>query len=129
MGFICSVFEASYSPLHLWCFPAGTSPKYYKQFQSEVIGHLTIGEFHILHRFKINMFAVVPSVLHNLVYSGALDKTDLSSITNVLCGAAYLQPQLAEKLKQYLKKSPQISEGAEYIVDSLCLLRLIGPPL
>ena len=68
------------------------------------------------------MFAVVPSVLHKLVHSDALEKTDLSSITNVLCGAAYLQPQLADKLKQHLKKTPQISEGMFHKNQSCILL-------
>ncbi|KAJ3484238.1 hypothetical protein NLI96_g5758 [Meripilus lineatus] len=77
----------------------------------------------VIPRYKINMFAVVPSVLHKLVHSDALEKTDLSSITNVLCGAAYLQPQLADKLKQYLKKTPQISEGygLSEVTVSACL--------
>lgn len=73
------------------------------------------------------MFAIVPSVLHKLIYSGSLEKADLSSITNVLCGAAYLQPALADKLKQHLKMAPQISEGMSKNVVFLFVLRLTGP--
>ncbi|THH31193.1 hypothetical protein EUX98_g3018 [Antrodiella citrinella] len=61
-------------------------------------------------KYRISMLPLVPSVAHQLVYSKKFASADLSTITNVLCGAAALPTALAERLSGLTKNTP-ISEG------------------
>lgn len=56
------------------------------------------------------MLPLVPSVAHQMVHSKKFASADLSTITNVLCGAAALPPNLGQKLSKLTQGSP-IAEG------------------
>ncbi|TCD62312.1 hypothetical protein EIP91_007079 [Steccherinum ochraceum] len=62
-------------------------------------------------KYKVNVFLLVPSMLHQLVTSGLLDKADLSSVWSVATGAAYLPPKVEEKFMSMVKQIPRVSQG------------------
>ena len=62
-------------------------------------------------RYKITSITMVPSIIHQFVHSPKAAKADLSSVYLIGCGAAYLAPDLAEKLKSMLGHLPN-GEGA-----------------
>ncbi|TCD62313.1 hypothetical protein EIP91_007080 [Steccherinum ochraceum] len=68
-------------------------------------------------KYRITMLPLVPSVAHQLVYSKKFASADLTSITNVLCGAAALPPELA-----CLKPAKGVIPGVEPINGSCGIL-------
>lgn len=54
---------------------------------------------------------LIPSVVHQLATYPQLGKYDLSSITNMSSGAAYLPPDLADKLLSRLGSDVDLGEG------------------
>ena len=55
---------------------------------------------------------LVPSLVHQIVNHRDVHRYDLSSITTVGCGAAYLPPELGDKLLRLTPATLQIGEGA-----------------
>ncbi|KAI0785238.1 hypothetical protein C8Q75DRAFT_333646 [Abortiporus biennis] len=76
-------------------------------------------------RFKINILFLIPSALHQMANSAEFSNADLSSVTVVSSGAAYLPPQLAERV---VKKIPQISSVSEGYGLSECTLSALRKP-
>ncbi|KAH8077249.1 hypothetical protein BXZ70DRAFT_902379 [Cristinia sonorae] len=62
-------------------------------------------------KFKINYVLLVPSIIHQLVESGMLDKADLSSVWGVATGAAFLPPKVEEKFTSIVKQVPRVQVG------------------
>ena len=63
-------------------------------------------------RFRINVVAVVPSLLHHLVVSGLLEGADFSSVMQVVCGASHTPQILIDGIAKYVKG--MITTGGGY---------------
>jgi len=61
-------------------------------------------------RYRITTLALIPSVVHAILSSPKLIKSDFTSVVNVGCGAAYLPPVLSDKLKETFK-NVTVAEG------------------
>ncbi|KAF8523326.1 hypothetical protein BU17DRAFT_74985 [Hysterangium stoloniferum] len=62
-----------------------------------------------IQKYRINFLALIPSVVHQLVYSPKLAEADLSSVVTIGCGAAYLPPLLAKRLLGMAKNASYVS--------------------
>ena len=62
-------------------------------------------------RYKVNFFAAVPSIIHQIANSPKAAKADFSSVMYVGSGAAYLAPDVAEKFRKTVRL-PQAGEGS-----------------
>jgi len=72
------------------------------------------------------MFPMVPSVVHQLIQSNKLQRTDLSSVLCFLCGAAHLPKRLGAKLLS-IKDAPIITGyGLSEATVSVCMKPLPG---
>ncbi|KAF4532197.1 hypothetical protein B566_EDAN002259 [Ephemera danica] len=56
----------------------------------------------IIQDYKINSIRTVPPILHQLAHSDLVQKYDLSSLTNISCGAAPLSAELQEAVSKRL---------------------------
>lgn len=56
---------------------------------------------------------LVPSMIHQLVHSGLLEKADLSSLMIVNSGAAYLPPKVADAMQKLLRTG-RLQEGMNF---------------
>ncbi|TDL17760.1 acetyl-CoA synthetase-like protein [Rickenella mellea] len=65
----------------------------------------------IIQKHRVTMASFVPSLIHQLVNSPKFKKADLSSIQSMLSGAAYLPPQLADKLTSLTNPAAILAEG------------------
>ncbi|KAH8104506.1 hypothetical protein BXZ70DRAFT_904699 [Cristinia sonorae] len=72
-------------------------------------------------RYRVSMLPLVPSVAHQLVFSKKFANADLSSITNVLCGAAALPPVVRKKLSGLTKSAIAEGYGITEATLSACL--------
>jgi len=54
---------------------------------------------------------LVPSVVHQMVNHSGIEKADFSSVLNANSGAAYLPPELGEKISSLMPKESYFSEG------------------
>ncbi|KAL0061959.1 hypothetical protein AAF712_011243 [Marasmius tenuissimus] len=64
----------------------------------------------VIPKYRITTLNLIPSVVHQLVNHPRLPKTDLSSVTSVGSGAAYLPPELAARFSAFTKNA-QFGEG------------------
>ncbi|KII90717.1 hypothetical protein PLICRDRAFT_174091 [Plicaturopsis crispa FD-325 SS-3] len=64
----------------------------------------------LITKHRATGLSLIPSVVHQLVNSPLIKKADLSSLTFITSGAAYLPPQLAAKFQRYTPKA-RFSEG------------------
>ncbi|KAH8926935.1 acetyl-CoA synthetase-like protein [Atractiella rhizophila] len=55
-----------------------------------------------IEHYKVNFLAIVPTIAVQLIHSPLVKKTDLSTIRGLLCGAAYLSPEMRAKLEDVL---------------------------
>ncbi|KAF9564169.1 acetyl-CoA synthetase-like protein [Agrocybe pediades] len=62
-------------------------------------------------RYKISSLTLIPSVVHQLVNHPAIEKADFSTVLSVGSGAAYLPPELGEKMSKLLPAEAQFMEG------------------
>ena len=62
-------------------------------------------------RYQISHLTLVPSAIHQLVHHPKSSKTDFSSVVSVACGAAYLPPELKEKLDSLAPAGARFVEG------------------
>ena len=76
------------------------------------------------HRYKISVLILVPSVVLELVNHPDIEKADLSSVSMIRCGAAYLPQDMAKKLTSLASKDTSFSEGTIIIFscEKFCLL-------
>ncbi|KAG2009620.1 AMP dependent CoA ligase [Coprinopsis cinerea AmutBmut pab1-1] len=88
----------------------------YRAFLAPVT-HVVMGKWDInvalkaIPKYKVSVIALIPSIVHQLVHHPDIEKVDLSSVTSLGSGAAYLPPELAEKLSRLLPKQSHFSEG------------------
>lgn len=69
------------------------------------------GEIHDRSRYKINIVTLVPSMLHQIATSGALEKADLRTVWSMGTGAAYLPPKVEDKIMSAVKHAPRMAQG------------------
>jgi acyl-CoA synthetase (AMP-forming)/AMP-acid ligase II len=62
-------------------------------------------------RYKISHLSLVPSVVHQLVNHPNIHNVNLNSVQVIGCGAAYLPPDLAERMKSITPKGTELSQG------------------
>lgn len=72
----------------------------------------------LIFRYKVTALTLVPSIVYQLVNSPKAKKADLSSLSVVNTGAAYLPDQLAVKLKAIGPQSVIMTEGVYKESDS-----------
>jgi len=77
-----------------------------------------------INRYKITFLTLIPSVVHQLVNYPGIEKVDLSSVISAGSGAAYLPPELGEKLSKLLPREARFVEGygmSEAVCLFICL--------
>ncbi|CAK5283949.1 unnamed protein product [Mycena citricolor] len=62
-------------------------------------------------KYRATHLALIPSAVHQIVTHPDLRKTDLSSVTSIISGAAYLPKQLADKMTSLLSNGSEVSQG------------------
>ncbi|KAI0345746.1 amp dependent CoA ligase [Trametopsis cervina] len=62
-------------------------------------------------KYRVNIIALIPSAIHQLVHHPMARKIDWSTIVNVNSGAAYLPPALQALFMKYAKNLPVMTEG------------------
>ncbi|KAJ7738346.1 hypothetical protein B0H16DRAFT_1570530 [Mycena metata] len=62
-------------------------------------------------KYRATHLTLVPSLVHQLVISPDTKKADLSSVLAVGSGAAYLPPELANRMSTHLKTVAEVSQG------------------
>lgn len=62
-------------------------------------------------RHRITHLVLVPSIIHQLVFSPKVAKADLSSVQFAGSGAAYLTPELASRFNSMFKMQSNLAEG------------------
>ncbi|KIL66830.1 hypothetical protein M378DRAFT_177655 [Amanita muscaria Koide BX008] len=80
----------------------------------------------LIPKYRINVLPLIPSIVHQLVHHPKFAKTDLSSVTSISSGAAYLPPDLAKKLSSYTPKEASMVDG--YGMSEGTLAIIIMPP-
>ncbi|KIL66829.1 hypothetical protein M378DRAFT_74729 [Amanita muscaria Koide BX008] len=81
----------------------------------------------LIPKYRINRLPLIPSIVYQLVHHPKLAKTDLTSITYVNSGAAYLSPKLAEKLSSFIPQKADFIEGYGMSEGTVATLRSPAP--
>ncbi|KAF4577266.1 hypothetical protein EYR40_009365 [Pleurotus pulmonarius] len=81
--------------------------------------------FTAISKYRITHLPLIPSVIHQIVNSPKSQKADWSSVMSINSGAAYLPPDLSEKVPKLLKKEIHVFEGYGM---SECTIAAIGQP-
>ena len=68
-------------------------------------------------RYRLEMLALAPSMLHQLLNSPRLATADISSVKNIGCGGAYLPPALSRQVRTLLKSKTPMTEGTVEYFD------------
>lgn len=93
--------------LHAYCFRSFLAPATYI-----VIPRWNIElALKLIPKYKITTLTLIPSVVHQIVNYPGIHKADLSSIRAMNNGAAYLSPELANKLTRLVSQETIFSEG------------------
>ncbi|KAJ7285272.1 hypothetical protein C8J57DRAFT_1291041 [Mycena rebaudengoi] len=87
-------------------------------------------------KYRVTHMTLVPSMVHQLVNHPDIKAADLTSLVRVLCGAAYLPPELAGKMSKLLPEDSRLTEGygmSECTIGALMrpvkgMLNLVPPP-
>lgn len=66
---------------------------------------------HISPRYKVSNLPLIPSVVHQLVHYPGIDKVDFSSVQSMNSGAAYLPPELGDKLAKLVPDDAVFTVG------------------
>jgi acyl-CoA synthetase (AMP-forming)/AMP-acid ligase II len=64
-----------------------------------------------IQRYRVSHFSLIPSVVHQLVNYPGVKDYDLTSLVAVLCGAAHLPIELADKMSELLPGQFKINQG------------------
>ncbi|KAF8626752.1 hypothetical protein AX15_004705 [Amanita polypyramis BW_CC] len=83
------------------------------------LGLSLIPKYHITH------LTLIPSVIHQLVHHPKTARTNMSSIISMSCGAAYLPPELGEKMAAFVPDKVKFAEG--YGMSETTLSAIIQP--
>lgn len=65
-------------------------------------------------KYQVSNLLLIPSVVHQLVHHPGIEKVDFSSVLAVGSGAAYLPPELADKLQSLIPAKAQFNEGKRF---------------
>ncbi|KIM41001.1 hypothetical protein M413DRAFT_19093 [Hebeloma cylindrosporum] len=65
----------------------------------------------VIPRYHVTSLTLIPSVVHQLVNHPGIEKADFSSVLSMNSGAAYLPPELGEKMSSLMPKETIFSEG------------------
>lgn len=68
-------------------------------------------------RYNVTGLSLVPSFVHQIVNHPDVEKVDLSSVTNVNCGASYLSSDLFAKMKKLLPENTRFLQGKRLCVS------------
>jgi acyl-CoA synthetase (AMP-forming)/AMP-acid ligase II len=68
--------------------------------------------FKAIPKYKVSTLMLVPSIVHQIVEHPKSKHVDWSSVISAKSGAAYLSPELAEKMATLVPKDSSLSEGA-----------------
>ena len=64
-----------------------------------------------ISKYKVSSLTLIPSVVHQMVNHPGIEKADLSSVQSVGSGAAYMPPELADKMAALIPKDAVFGEG------------------
>ncbi|KAF5317551.1 hypothetical protein D9619_013140 [Psilocybe cf. subviscida] len=93
--------------LHAYCYRACLAPStlvLMPQWDVKVA-------LNAIPRYQVSTLMLIPSVVHQLVHHPGIEKVDFSSVLHVNSGAAYLPPELADKLQSLIPAQAQFGEG------------------
>lgn len=62
-------------------------------------------------KYKISFLPLIPSVVHQLINHPGIENVDFSSVAVMRCGAAYLPPEMGQKLVSLAPKDASFLEG------------------
>ncbi|KDR83116.1 hypothetical protein GALMADRAFT_238939 [Galerina marginata CBS 339.88] len=62
-------------------------------------------------RYKISGLTLIPSVVHQLVHHPGIEKADFSSVLTMNSGAAYLPPELGDRMSKLVPGEAIFTEG------------------
>ncbi|CAL1713286.1 unnamed protein product [Somion occarium] len=80
-----------------------------------------------IEKHRIGLLLLVPSMVHQLVHSGLLEKADLSSVDLISTGGAYMPPKVAERIQKLIRSTPRVMEGYGLSECTLSALRKPAP--
>ncbi|KAF8157900.1 hypothetical protein B0H34DRAFT_706636 [Crassisporium funariophilum] len=93
--------------LHGYCFRAALAPS--------TLVLLSKWDINValkaIPKYKISVLGLIPSVVHQLVNHPGIEKVDFSSVLLLGSGAAYLPPELGEKMAKLIPKEANFTEG------------------
>ncbi|KAF8962991.1 hypothetical protein BDZ97DRAFT_1701982 [Flammula alnicola] len=93
--------------LHSYCFRACLAPGTLIILPKWDI-HVAL---RVIPQYKITGLTLIPSVVHQLVNHPGIEKADFSSVLHMNSGAAYLPPELHEKMTRLVPSEAQFGEG------------------
>ncbi|KAH6912657.1 amp dependent CoA ligase [Coprinopsis sp. MPI-PUGE-AT-0042] len=76
-------------------------------------------------KYKVSAIPLIPSVVHQLVHHPKISEVDFSSVNAMGSGAAYLPPELAEKISKLAPKEANFGEG--YGMSECTIAAIIQP--
>lgn len=62
-------------------------------------------------RYKVSALGLIPSVVHQLVNHPGIENVDFSSVQSVISGAAYLPPELGDKMAKLIPSKALFTVG------------------
>lgn len=65
-------------------------------------------------KYHVSNLMLIPSVVHQLVHHPGVEKVDFSSVLGVNSGAAYLPPELADKMQSLIPAQALFGEGKHF---------------
>ncbi|KAF8349615.1 hypothetical protein F5887DRAFT_878405 [Amanita rubescens] len=102
----CLPMNHSYG-LFTYCFRCVLSPMTLVIVPSWNLDHA----LDLIPKYKITTLTLIPSTVHQLVHHPKTAKTDLSSVVALNSGAAYLSPELKDKLTALSPAKVRFAEG------------------
>lgn len=67
------------------------------------------------YRYRVTLLLAVPSTIYQMVNAPELQTTDLSSLTAIGCGTAYLPQKLSKKFMAMLPRNVDMIKGQDYV--------------
>ncbi|KAF8349611.1 hypothetical protein F5887DRAFT_1235645, partial [Amanita rubescens] len=77
----------------------------------------------LIPKYRITHLTLVPSIVHQLVHDPKTSSTDLSSVAELISGAAYLPPELKDQLTALTPVQAKFNEGYGMSECTLSALR------
>ncbi|KAG5652306.1 hypothetical protein H0H81_005456 [Sphagnurus paluster] len=79
----------------------------------------------LIPKYRVTAIALIPSVVHQLINYPGIEKVDLSSIQTMGSGAAYLPPEMGEKLSTLIPRDATLTEG--YGMSEATIAAIVQP--